>query len=321
MPLTPYLDAPKLILLLSENYAITSPRDLRALVRMAVEAEEAGFDGVQISEHILLGPGADSDGRLVNQRDYVMPGNQDPATPWPSSIVLLSAIAGATTRLRLLAGAVIAPLRHPVLLAKELATLDLISEGRLIVLPTVSWHQPEYEQLGVPWAVRGELLDEHLEAWRLLWQPSPASFEGRHYRFENIYLEPKPFRPEGPTLWFGGSSMHPRLVRRIVAHGQGFAPMFSPTPEDFERLASAMIAAGRDISELEIAAWIAGRFRDDHSLADLDRALNVVPTLAKRGYSTIAIKPAQFVENPRDVGSLCRKFAAAASSLASDGDR
>ena len=219
-------EPPKLVLLLSENWAITSPRDLRGLVRMAVEAEDAGFDAVQVSEHVLLGPGSDSDGLLgeLNPRDYVMPGNQDPATPWPSSIVLLSAIAAATTRLRLVAGAIIAPLRHPVLLAKELATLDLLSEGRLIVIPTVSWHRPEYEQLAVPWNVRGELLDEHLDAWRLLWQKSPASFAGRHYQFEDVYLEPKPHRPDGPVLWFGGSSMHTRLLRRVVAHGGGSAP-------------------------------------------------------------------------------------------------
>ena len=75
--------------------------------------------------------------------------------PWPSSLVLLSAIAAATTRLRLAACAVIAPLRHPLLLARELGTLDLLSEGRLVVQPTVSWHRDEYEALGVPFRKRG----------------------------------------------------------------------------------------------------------------------------------------------------------------------
>ena len=101
-----------------------------------------------LSEHVVLSPGADADGLMANPRDYALPGNQDPATPWPSSGRLLSAIAAATTRLR--AAAIIAPLRHPLLLAKELATLDLLSEGRLVVQPIVSWHEPEYEALGVP---------------------------------------------------------------------------------------------------------------------------------------------------------------------------
>ena len=206
----------KLVLVLSENWTLTLPRDLRTLVSMAVEAEEAGFDAVMVSEHVVLGPGADAEGLPANPRDYALPGNQDPETPWPSSLVLLSAIASATTQLRLAASAIIAPLRHPLLLAKDLATLDLLSEGRLVVQPTVSWHRPEYEALGVPFEKRGELLDEHLAAWDVLWRETPATFEGRHYRFRDVYLEPKPWRPDGPKLWFGGASLHDRLLRRLV---------------------------------------------------------------------------------------------------------
>ena len=132
---------PKLILILSENWTLTPPRDLRALVRMAVGAEDAGFDAVMVSEHIVLGPGADARGTPANPREYALVGNQDPSTPWPDSLVLLSAIASSTTGLRLVASSVIAPLRHPVQLAKSLATLDLLSEGRLVVQPTVGWHR------------------------------------------------------------------------------------------------------------------------------------------------------------------------------------
>lgn len=98
--------------------------------------------------------------------------NQDPATPWPSSMVLLSGIAAVTTRIRLVAGAVIAPLRHPLLIARELGSLDLLSGGRLVVLPTVSWLEGEYAALGVPFRSRGDLLDEHLRAWAVLWRDS-----------------------------------------------------------------------------------------------------------------------------------------------------
>jgi alkanesulfonate monooxygenase SsuD/methylene tetrahydromethanopterin reductase-like flavin-dependent oxidoreductase (luciferase family) len=205
---------PKLILILSENWTTASPRNLRQLVNFAVEAEEAGFDGVMVSEHIVLASGSDADGLPGNPREYALPGNQDPRMPWPSSLVLLGAIAAATTRIRLIAGALIAPLRHPLVLAKQLATLDLLAEGRLVVQPTVSWHRAEYEALGVPFDERGYLLDEHLAAWGVLWRDTPASFEGSHYRFTGVYLEPKPYRPTGPVLWFGGSSVHERLWDR-----------------------------------------------------------------------------------------------------------
>jgi alkanesulfonate monooxygenase SsuD/methylene tetrahydromethanopterin reductase-like flavin-dependent oxidoreductase (luciferase family) len=100
---------PRLVLVLSENWTMTSDRDLRGLVRIAQEAEDAGVDGVMLSEHIVLGPSAGALGRPGNPRDYAAPGNQDPATPWPDSIVLMSAIAAATTTVRLIGAAIIAP--------------------------------------------------------------------------------------------------------------------------------------------------------------------------------------------------------------------
>ena len=307
---------PKLILILSENWTLTSPRDLRQLVRFAVEAEDAGFDGVMVSEHIVLGSGSDADGIPANPREYALPGNQDPVTPWPSSLILLAAIAAASTRLRLIAGAIIPPLRHPLLLAKELATLDLLAEGRLVVQPTVSWHRAEYEALGVPFEDRGDLLDEHLAAWDVLWRETPASFGGRHYRFSDMYLEPKPHRPSGPVLWFGGSWLHDRLLRRVVAYGQGFNPLGSPGPGELEQLEEAMAEAGRDIGELELVGGTRGTFADATGVADLEQALASIPDQLARGFTSICIKPSQFTDDPAGVGALCREIVARVSALA-----
>ena len=137
-----------------------------------------------------------------------------------------------TTRIRLVASAVIAPLRHPLLLARELGSLDLLSGGRLVVQPTVSWLEDEYAALGVPFRRRGDLLDEHLAAWQVLWRDTPASFSGEHYRFHDVYLEPKAFRPGGPQLWLGGAGLHRRMLGRIVAYGDGFNPLGRPAPEE-----------------------------------------------------------------------------------------
>ena len=305
----------KLVLILSENWTLSPPRDLRALVRFAVEAEEAGFDGVMVSEHVVLGPGADSEGVPANPRDYALVGNQDPATPWPNSIVLLSAVAAATTRLRLIASAIIAPLRHPLLLAKELATLDLLSEGRLVVQPTVSWHRPEYEALGVPFERRGRLLDEHLAAWKVLWRDTPATYAGEQYAYTDAYLEPKPSRPGGPTLWFGGASLHERLLARLVRYGHGFNPIGTPTDEELDRLGVALKDAGRDPSELELVGGTRGSFPDAASVADLGRALASIPAQVERGFTTICIKPSQFTDNPAAVGPLCSEIVARVAAL------
>jgi probable F420-dependent oxidoreductase len=296
----------RLVLILTENWTLVPPRDLRRLVRMAVEAEEAGFDAVMVSEHLALGPGADELGLPENPRDYALPGNQDPSTPWPDPLTLLAAVAGVTTRLRLVASSIIAPLRHPVLLAKQFATLDLLSEGRLVVQPTVSWHRAEYGALGVAFEERGALLDEHLAAWRALWRASPASFEGRHYRFAHVSLEPKPLREQGPALWFGGEKMHDRLLRRLVEYGSGFNPLGTPSDEDLERLRSAMAAAGRDLAELEMVGGTRGRFADAERVADLGEALASIRPQLERGFTTICIKPSQFIDDPDQIGPFCR---------------
>jgi probable F420-dependent oxidoreductase len=301
-------DQPRLVLVLSENWTLVSPRDLRALVRLAQEAEEAGIDGVMLSEHIVLGPAAGAAGRMANPRDYAAPGNQDPATPWPDSIVLMAAIAAATTRLRLIGAAIIAPLRHPVLLAHQLATLDLLSGGRLVVQPTVSWLAEEYAALGVPFAHRGALLDEHLAAWQVLWRETPASFDGEHYRFRDVYLEPKPARPDGPTLWFGGQAISPWIVRRLIAYGHGFHPFGQPHADELGELRAALAAAGRDMAELEVVGGIRPRFRDENSPADLDEAAEQIPAQLAAGYTTICFKPSQYTDDPAAVGDLCRRL-------------
>jgi probable F420-dependent oxidoreductase len=307
--------APRIVLVLSENWTMTPARDLRALVRIAQEAEDAGVDGVMLSEHIVMGPSAGSAGRMQNPRDYAAPGNQDPATPWPDSIVVMSAIAAATTRLRLIGAAIIAPLRHPLLLAHQLAALDLLSEGRLVVQPTASWHRDEYEALGVPFEKRGELLDEHLAAWRETWTCSPAGFAGDHYRFSDVYLEPKPFRLEGPRLWFGGTTVAPWIVRRLVEHGHGFHPFGQPTDEEMEPLRGAMAAAGRDMSELELVGGIRPRFPDAHSPGDLAEAAQSIPAQVERGYTAICFKPSQYTDDVSEVGRLCRELVARAEAL------
>jgi probable F420-dependent oxidoreductase len=301
----------RLVLVLTENWTLVPPDDPGALVELAREAESAGVDAVMLSEHIVLGESAAANGLMSNPREYALPGNQGPDMPWPSSIVLLSAIAAATTRLRLVAGAILAPLRHPLLLAKELGTLDLLSRGRLVVLPSVGWHEDEYEALGVDFHRRGRLLDEHLAAWQAVWGESPASFAGENYRFQGIWLDPKAFRPRGPRLWFGGSSVHPALVRRLVRYGDGFNPLGRMTDAELGGLADALRAAGRDPTEIEMVGGLRGAFPDDESTADLAEAVDdAVPEQLRRGFSSFCFKPNQFTDDVSEWGAVCREAVA-----------
>jgi probable F420-dependent oxidoreductase len=301
------MQPPRTVLVLSENWTLVDPRDLGGLVRIAVEAEEAGIDTVMLSEHIVMGPSAGADGIMGNPRDYAAPGNQDPATPWPDSIVLASAIAAVTSRIRIALAAVIAPLRHPLLLAHQLATLDLVAEGRLIVQPTVSWHEDEYRALGVPFHRRGAILDEQLEAMAAAWRDTPAAFHGEHFAFDDTYLVPKPYRAEGPRMWFGGMHLHGPVLRRLVRYGHGFHPFGTPTPAELEELRAAMAAAGRDAGDLEMVGGIRGRFPDSTSTADLAEAMQSVPAQLRAGYTSICFKPSMYTDDPAEVPELCRR--------------
>ena len=301
------MTAPRLLLILTENHTLVDPDDLVGLVRLAVDAEAAGFDAVMASEHVVLGPSAGAHGRPLNPRAYAAPGNQDPATCWPSSNVVLSAVAAATRRVRLVMGAVIAPLRHPVLLAKELATLDRLSEGRLVVQPTVSWHQEEYDALGVPFAERGDILDEQLEAMAALWEHTPAAHRGPRFAFSDVYCVPKPWRtnPARPQMWFGGQSMHPRLLRRLVRYGDGFHPFGAACADDLARLRAGLAAAGRDPDGIEMVGGTRAVFTGPDDTADIDAAMADFGEQMAAGFTTFCVKPSQHTDDPAEVRSLC----------------
>jgi probable F420-dependent oxidoreductase len=304
-------------MVLTENWTLSPRPTLSDLVELAVQAEAAGVDGVMVSDHVVLGPSSNVRGEPLNLRDYAMPGNQDPATPWPSPYVLLSAIAARTTTLRLVLGAIVSPLRHPLITAKDLGTLDLLSDGRLVVLPTVSWHEDEYAALGVDFHRRGEILDEQLDVWREVWTTSPVAFRGRHYDFDEVWVEPKAYRPGGPTLWFGGSTVHAAVVRRLAKYGSGFNPLGRPSLEELMVLDDGLAAEGRSRRDIEMVGGIRGRFAHANDVASLDEALDGVREQLAMGYSTICFKPSMFTDEREDVINVCTRvveFLTSASS-------
>ena len=302
---SPGRPAPRLLMILTENHTLVDPRDMRGLVRLAAVAEEAGFDAVMVSEQTMLSGDADRNGLMSNPRMYAANGNQDPCTPWPSSVATLAAVAATTERVRIVAGAIIPPLRHPLLLAKDLATIDLLCEGRLVVQPTVSWQSSEYAAHGIDFHRRGAILDEHLAAMTALWADSPADFHGEFFDFEDVYSEPKPWRPHGPAMWFGGERMHTALVRRMVRYGTGFHPFGTPTDQDLQLLADGMKAAGRDLAELELIGGTRATFDGPDSVADVERAMADIPDQMARGYTTFCMKPSQYTDDPAEVLEIC----------------
>ncbi|PBC42472.1 F420-dependent oxidoreductase [Rhodococcus sp. ACPA4] len=297
---------PKVILAMSELFTLLDPSEEHRHIEFARVAEEAGIEGLFVSEHVVMGPSAGAIGRPENPRQFVRPGMQDPATPWPAPLIKLAAMAGATSTIRLISAALIAPLRHPILLAKEMATMDMMTNGRFTVLPSVSWHDEEYRSLQIDFSTRGRQLDEHLAIWNALWEETPAAYDGEFYQFSDTYFAPKP-RADGIKMWFGGTELRPSLLQRIATYADGLFLGFPLEIEHRTALDTAMKQVGRTSEELEITGWLVPSFTDNHSVADIDATLDAqLERLVDHGCDLIAIKPSCFIDDPDEMGEFCR---------------
>jgi len=176
--------------------------------RVAKAAEDAGFDSVWTAEHVVL------------------PDPQTPESPIPASTpildpaVALGYVAAHTERIRLGTGIIILPQRNPVVLAKELATVDVLSRGRLIFGLGAGYIPKEFDALGADFAARGERADEYIDAIRCLWTETPPRFEGETIRVRDVDAQPRPVQRPHPPIVVGGMSKP--ALRRAVARGNGW---------------------------------------------------------------------------------------------------
>ena len=169
-------------------------------------------------------------------------------------LTTLAAIAGATSRVRLVTGILIAPLRQAVVLAKTVASLDALSGGRVDLGVGVGWQPEEYAAVGVPFERRWSRLDDTMRACRVLWRRVPASFTSPTVSFDDVYCTPLPAQARLP-VWYG-AAMTDRLAARIAELGDGWYPVGAPTAEELRTggdvARKAFAEAGRDPSTLGV---------------------------------------------------------------------
>ena len=231
----------------------TATRD--GILALAREGERLGLNSAMIADHIVL---------PVESRStypYTLDGRHPSAGDALETFSILGVVAGATERLRLVTSVLVLPYRNPVLTAKMVASLDVLSAGRVTLGVGAGWLREEFEALdSPPFEARGAATDEWIAILKQLWCQSPASFEGRFYRYADIRCEPFPLQKPHPPIWVGGHSR--AALRRTARHGDGWHPVgavaASPLPPaemraHLDTLKRLTEAAGRDFSALTIS--------------------------------------------------------------------
>ena len=254
-----------------------------AAVSFARAAEAAGFESLWTVEHVVVPAGYRS--TYPYSRSGRMPGGDD--APIPDPLVWLAYVAGATSTIRLGTGVLILPQRQPVVVAKELATLDVLSRGRVLLGVGVGWLEEEFAAVGVPFAERGARTDDHIGALRALWSQDRATYHGPFTSFTECLSRPQPIAGTIPVHIGGHSEVAARRAGRL---GDGFFPaqgshdrlaaLFSLARETARR-------AGRDPEAIELTAAGDGCFGPG--------ALDEVAALAALGVTRVVVPAFRFV--------------------------
>ena len=232
---------------------LATPERLGIIAR---KGEEFGFDTLLTGDHILVPKNISSVYPYTEGGEFPGSGSGESM----EQITLLSYIAGQTSKIRLVTSVLIVPHRNPLIAAKSLATLDLLSGGRLVVGVGVGWMREEFQALGLPpFEERGAVTDEYIRAFKVLWTEDDPHFQGKYISFDDISFLPKPVQKPHPPIWVGGES-RPAL-RRTAELADGWYPLGSNptfpmgTPEQLkaglERLAVYAERFGRDPSTIE----------------------------------------------------------------------
>ncbi|MCU1496262.1 MAG: monooxygenase [Acidimicrobiales bacterium] len=197
------------------------------LAAVAIAADRAGFSYVAVCDHVAI------------------PSDKAPAmgTEWWDTVATLGWLAGITDSVRLLSHVYVPAYRHPLQVAKAFATLDVVSGGRIIMGVGAGHVEGEFAVLGVPFAERGRLLDESIDALRAAFSEDYPTLPGPRWPAADLGQHPRPIQEDGPPIWVGGSS--PAAIRRAAQRGDGWLPQGPVTAEIVARITELRDAAGR----------------------------------------------------------------------------
>lgn len=225
-------------------------------VELGVAAEERGFESIWLPEHT----------HIPASRLTPWPGGSDlPKEYWHTHdpFVALAAIAGATSRIRIATGICLVIERDPITLAKEVASLDMISGGRFIFGIGAGWNAEEMENHGASFKERWEIVREKIEAMKEIWTKDEPEYHGRYVNFDKIWSWPKPVQKPHPPIILGSETKWAR--QRVVDYGDGWMPIFGMSPdlgESVKDLRDRAEKAGRDPKSISLTMYGASADKD-----------------------------------------------------------
>jgi probable F420-dependent oxidoreductase len=229
------------------------------LAELARTADAVGIESLWTVEHVVVPQ--DYLSEYPYSRSGRMAGGE--AVPIPDPLLPLAYAAALTERLRLGTAVIILPQRHPTYVAKQAATLDVLSGGRALLGVGIGWLAEEFDAVGVPFRERAARTEESIRAIRSLWAPEPQAFEGRFYRWGPVHSEPKPVQPGGVPIIVGGHVEG--AARRAARLADGFFPArgsLLELPKLIEALRDECAKIGRDPAEVELSTG-GGRLNPD----------------------------------------------------------
>ncbi|MDP7721675.1 TIGR03619 family F420-dependent LLM class oxidoreductase [Mycobacterium sp. TY814] len=278
---------PKLTLYL-RNFGDGPDVDWTPTLKVAGAMDAVGVDRVVVSDHVVFGENLDA---YADPAVGGTTGGRQPTGPdgqWLEPLILLTAIAATTTRIRLGTSVLLAALRRPAVLAKQLATMDVLSGGRIDLGVGIGWQREEYQAAGLPFERRGRLLDHTLGVCQALWTQQRATYDSPELSFDGIHQMPKPLQPNGVPIWVSGT-VNPAVARRLSRFGMRWIP-WGPAITDLGSAVPAMKRAiadtGTDPSGLEVqgsAALVKGSDRR----IDVRASVAVVPRILADGATDI----------------------------------
>ena len=208
--------------------------DAQALIDYGIRMEELGYESLWVWDHILLGV--------------------DPHFPIIDSLSLLTAVAARTSKIKLGTGILVLPLRNPLVLAKQLSSMDQIAGGRLVLGMASGWYKREFDAVGVDFHKRGRIMDQNLDIMTRLWAEDMVTMESEPYNLRESVMFPKPVQQPRPTILIGGYV--DRVLKRAGVKGDGWLTYFYK-PEDFtgdwNKVCAFAEEAGKDPATLESA--------------------------------------------------------------------